>query len=238
MSVQVNQSAYTLLLSFAVSAGKAQGEVDKATEALKAKKEGKAGAYDQAVLAAIACKTADVFEETMKQFMDNIRQNRGGLATKVKAEKRDEAGRNGETHKIPSSVSTAKTVLLFAMRNGVPLELEGTARPYGEIRDENQSIRDLAHDKEENERIAKATGAEKALYDAQDACSKLTAALPTMSESWLKDVVKYALNAVETSAKEAAEAEQAIASAAAKVAKGVEGSGDKLAKALKQRKAA
>lgn len=238
MNAQVNQTAYTLLFAFGQAVGQAAGAVVKAKERLDAAKEKVSGPYDSAVLAAIECKTPESLEATYASLMDNIRQNRGGIATKMRAEKREEAGRNGETHKIPSSISTSKTVLLFAMRNGVPLQIDGKARTYGEIRDENQNVRDLAREKAETERMEKATGAEKALYDAQAAIAAMSSALPTFSESWLNDVAKYANNAVATVAKENADAEAAVKEAARKVASGAEGSGAELADALAGKRAA
>jgi hypothetical protein len=213
MNAQINQTAYTMLVTMATDAAKTAAEVSKAKDKLDAAKEKAKGPYDNAVEAAIACKTRAVFDATIGALMDNVRMNRGGLAVKLKAEKRDAVGKNGETHKVPGSISSAKTVLLFAMEHGVPLEIDGKPRAFSQIREENSHVRELDNEKKAAERKANAQGAEKALYAAEDAVRALLAALPAMSEDWLNEVTAFAVNAVKEAKSEAAKSNGADKSA-------------------------
>ena len=241
MSATFNEKAYTLLVAFGQGLGTEQGKVDKAKAKLAETKEKAALPYTNAVLAAIECRgDAAVLKATFEHFFANVRKNVGGMAVKMKAKRRDEKSDNGDTHTIPSSLSTAKTVLVFALERGVPLIIDGEQRSYGSLRDEKRDI--LAEDAKkeaaeaEAKRLATAEPDELARIAAVNACERLLGAVPHMSEAWAHEVTKFCENAIAESIKESAALADAVAKAAKAVYDGETGSGEELADALAARR--
>ena len=155
-----------------------------AKPAIKTVKDAKAelqGAYNLGVLAAVMAGSAQDFQACIEQLEDDIRHNRDGLAVKFGAPKREKPSENGEKYKIPSSVSTVKTVVLFAFAHGVSMGTTEKPETFGTIRKLNTAVREkLAHD-------AGTTlqGTALKVWQVQQACVAIRAKASEMSEDAL-----------------------------------------------------
>ena len=107
--------------------------IDKANKAVEQANEKRTGSYATFTLLATEMGQED-FAQCMESLFADIRVNKGGIARKVKAPANDK----GDAWKIPSAMSSAKSVLLTAYEFGVPMLDEETdqPRPFGTIRKE------------------------------------------------------------------------------------------------------
>lgn len=112
--------------------------VDKANAEAQAANEKRMGAYGTFTQLASEM-DSESFEQSMDNLFASIRVNTKGIAKRVKAKANDK----GDGWKIPSSMSSAKSVLLSAYEYGVPLLDEETdaPRPFGTIRKEAKAAK-------------------------------------------------------------------------------------------------
>jgi hypothetical protein len=128
-----------------VAATKAQTQATKAIEKAQGKRE---GAY--AVSTRLAVEIGADFEPAMEHLFSQIRTNEDKLASRFSAPKNDK----GDGFKIPSSLSSAKSVLAGAIEYGIELvdEEDGeTPRPFGQIRKDLKAAKQALEDAERSD---------------------------------------------------------------------------------------
>lgn len=118
------------------------GQAQKAIEKAQAKRE---GAYT--VATRMAAEMGEDFTPAMDDLFSRIRTNDAGLATAFQAPKNDK----GDGFKIPSSLSTAKSVLGGAVEYGVDLIEDGEPRAFGQIRKDYKAAKAALESAERSE---------------------------------------------------------------------------------------
>lgn len=190
--------------------------VAKANAAQQAVQEGRTGAYTLFVDAAILAGDVKPLSEVADALFAEIRvsstvTDAEGVSYPVNAK----ADKDGKGFTIPSSFSTARSILCDALVRGIPLTEDGSERSYTAIRKDVKAAKD-AEDR------AKATGDEKVRMDTLDMLATLLEAAKDAKGPVLADLyrrVRKAANPVTVQAapKPEAQAEaqaQALANAA------------------------
>lgn len=120
-------------------------EKSKADRAAEKANEQRAGAYTSAIVLAVEM-GAD-FDGAMQALFKRIRTE-GPLAKSFTAKRNDK----GDGWIIPSALSSAKSVLVGAMKVGVPLvDDEGSPRPFTVIRSEKRDVEQAIAKAEQSE---------------------------------------------------------------------------------------
>jgi hypothetical protein len=153
--------------------------------------EKRAGAYVLFPMAGMAAKDATEFEAAAESLFAEIRStgkvSDGGKAHSLNCKvNKDKSG-----YLVPSAISSAKSVVLSAMTNGIALSEKGEARTFGEIRKDVQAVN--AKEKRET-----AVGDERAMIDGQDSIAALSEALEGAKGAELARIVRELAATVDT----------------------------------------
>lgn len=106
-----------------------------ANAAVAKAQEKRAGTYNGAVAVAVEAGDAEKLEKAFDTLFSAIRTD-GKLAVACGAKKRKKATKSGEKYTVPSGLQSAKSVLLAAMRYGVPLTDDEGTRAFTQIRND------------------------------------------------------------------------------------------------------
>lgn len=184
-----DSKAYALLLSMADASKIGEQAKTKAKEALD-------GAYNIGVACAIACSSLPVFIATIEKLEDNIRMGRDKLHVKFGAPPRDKEGKDGAKYKVPSSVSTVKTVMKAAFEFGVAMVAkdaktgEVRALAFSTIRKLNTAARDAQKVVKAEQAVAALSGIDLDRHNVALLCQ----AISNLAPAFTPDAVANALN--------------------------------------------
>jgi len=144
--------------------------VDSANEAAAKAAEARSGAYGTFTALAVEMK-AKSFGASMETLFKMIRTNQNDIAKKVNAE----PTKKGDAWQVPSSMSSAKSVLLGAFEYGIDLDDEDGVRAFGAIRKDVQAA---AKAEKDAERDAPTIARDELIVRLQDMAAALAADKP------------------------------------------------------------
>lgn len=155
----------------------------------KQAKEAKAGIYTNGMKIGSECADLAEATATFDALVHDIQCNVGGLAVKVGGQPRQETSKDGQTHKLPESVSTIKSAVLFAFENGIALlDKDGKPISFTALRKIRKEIGDAKKAADQQQAIASLSGVDKVRHDLRVRVADLMTATSAMTVEQLSIV--------------------------------------------------
>lgn len=189
---------------------------NKATAELEAATVKLTGNYSGVMVAAMVAGTADTFAEVCDGLFEDIRANKGGIAKRLKCAAGDAKDGEKPSFKIPSGMSTAKSVILASFKYGVDLGTREAPESFNAVR---KAVRSA----QEAERLANGSERDRMLAEAR-------AILATIGEN-LRNGTESQLPTILTALRSVASALKTETGKEAPKASKKESAGEKLSKA-------
>lgn len=186
---KINESVYGKIVSLLKSAVVVLSSAKQAREQTN-------GMYNQGMTIGAECTDLAEATDTFDKVVHDVTHNVDGLGEACGAAKRDEVSKAGESHKVPASLSTVKSAVLFAFENGIAFkDKEGKTLTFTALRKIRTATlkgrKDAEVEAEARDILAKG-GVDAARLMAHDALDRVRGLIPVLGEGLLSSIVTWA----------------------------------------------